>query len=281
MDAIIKYRGGKRREISNFINFFPAEYDTYIEPFLGGGAVYFQQEPVHAIINDINASLINFYNQLASQYDQVMEELHYLHDIYEYNENLYKAQKERQPAIRIENGNEELYYRLRDMCNGIVPSEYLMATLYYFINKTSYSGMLCFNANGQYNVPYGRYKNFTVDNITELHRDLLQRTQILNEDFERVFGLAQPNDFMFLDPPYDCVFHEYGNLTDDFNEDEHRRLAQAFYNLSCRAMLVISRTPLTTELYGQNIVAEYPIRYSVNIRNRFTGNASHIVVTNY
>ncbi len=72
MDAIIKYRGGKRREIPNFIKFFPEKYDTYIEPFLGGGAVYFQQEPAHAIINDINTSLINFYNQLAAQYDRVM-----------------------------------------------------------------------------------------------------------------------------------------------------------------------------------------------------------------
>jgi DNA adenine methylase len=281
MDAIIKYRGGKRREIPNFIDFFPTNYDTYIEPFLGGGAVFFQQEPNNAIINDINVPLINFYRQLAAQYDQVMEELQALHVIYEHNEELYRAEKKRNPELRVENGNEPLYYRLRDMYNGIIPSEYLPATLYYFINKTAYSGMLRFNAKGQYNVPYGRYKHFNVNIITESHRDLLQRTQILNDDFENIFGLAQPNDFIFLDPPYDCAFHEYGNLTADFNEDEHRRLAQAFYNLNCRALMVISRTPLTTELYGQNIVAEYPIRYSVNIRNRFERDTSHIVVTNY
>ena len=75
MDAIIKYRGGKRREIPQFINFIPADYDTYIEPFLGGGAVFFQQEPNNAIINDINEPLINFYRQLATQYDRVMDEL--------------------------------------------------------------------------------------------------------------------------------------------------------------------------------------------------------------
>ncbi len=128
---------------------------------------------------------------------------------------------------------------------------------------------------------YGRYRHFNVNIITERHRDLLQRTQILNDDFEHVFDLAQPNDFIFLDPPYDCIFHEYGNLTDDFNEVEHRRLAQAFRNLDCRTLMVIGRTPLTTELYGQYVTAEYPVRYSVNIRNRFTGAASHIVVTNY
>ncbi|MBP3816877.1 MAG: Dam family site-specific DNA-(adenine-N6)-methyltransferase [Butyrivibrio sp.] len=281
MDAIIKYRGGKRREIPRFIKFFPADYDTYIEPFLGGGAVYFQQEPNNAIINDINEPLINFYSQLATKYDQVMEELQVIHESYEHNEELYNAEKKLNPKLRIENDNERLYYRLRDMYNGIIPSEYLPATLYYFINKTAYSGMLRFNAQGQYNVPYGRYKHFKVNNITEHHRDLLQRTRILNDDFENIFNLAQPNDFIFLDPPYDCTFHEYGNLTDDFNEVEHRRLAQAFYNLNCRALMVISRTPLTMELYGQNVVTEYPIRYSVNIRNRFTGNASHIVITNY
>lgn len=281
MDAIIKYRGGKRREIPNFIKFFPEKYNTYIEPFMGGGAVYFQQEPDSAIINDINTPLINFYTQLVTEYDQIMQELHALHDIYEANEKTYKAKKDRNPEKRVENKNEEMYYRLRDMYNNIIPSEYLMATLYYFINKTSYSGMLRFNSKGQFNVPYGRYKHFTVDNITEKHRDLLGRTRILNNDFERVFALAQSDDFMFLDPPYDCVFHEYGNLTDDFNEDEHKRLAQAFRNASCRAMIVISRTPLTTELYGKNIITEYPIKYSVNIRNRFEGNATHIVATNY
>ena len=236
MDAIIKYRGGKRREIPQFIDFFPADYDTYIEPFLGGGAVFFQQEPNNAIISDINEPLINFYRQLATKYDRVMEELQALHEIYEHNEDLYSAEKIRNPELRIENGNEILYYRLRDMYNGIISSEYLPATLYYFINKTAYSGMLRFNAQGQYNVPYGRYKHFNVNIITERHRDLLQRTQILNDDFEDVFDVAQPNDFIFLDPPYDCTFHEYGNLTDDFNEVEHRRLAQAFYNLNCRAL---------------------------------------------
>lgn len=281
MDAIIKYRGGKRREIPNFIDLIPDDYNTYIEPFFGGGALFFRQEPEHAIINDINVSLINFYRQIANQYEPVMVELQHLYEIYEQNAAQYNEQKKSNPELRVENKNEQLYYSLRDMYNEVIPSEYHQATLYYFINKTAYSGMLRFNAQGQYNVPFGRYKHFNVSNITERHRDLLQRTQILNEDFEDIFDLAHPDDFIFLDPPYDCAFHEYGNLTDDFNEGEHRRLAQAFYNLNCRALMVISRTPLTTELYGQHVVAEYPIRYSVNIRNRFTGDASHIVVTNY
>ena len=76
-------------------------------------------------------------------------------------------------------------------------------------------------------------------------------------DFEDVFALAQPNDFMFLDPPYDCVFHDYGNMTINFAEEEHRRLAAAIHNSNCRVLVVIGRTPLTEEFYQGHIVAEY------------------------
>ena len=86
---------------------------------------------------------------------------------------------------------------------------------------------------------------------------------------------------MFLDPPYDCIFHDYGNMTTNFDEDEHRRLAAAIQNSNCRILMVIGKTPLTEELYAGHIVTEYPVRYSVNIRNRFDTDTTHIVVTNY
>lgn len=281
MQPLLKYRGGKRREIPNFRNLIPQNYETYIEPFLGGGAVFFEISPAHAIINDINEPLITFYNQVANQYPLLMTELNQLHHIYEANETEYARLKELHPDERVPNNNESLYYQLRDMYNGVIPSQFLDATLYYFINKTAYSGMIRYNAQGQYNVPFGRYKHFRVDTITQEHSNLLQNAQILHLDFEEVFALAQPNDFMFLDPPYDCVFHDYGNMTINFDEEEHRRLAAAIQNSNCRVLMVIGRTPLTEELYQGHIVAEYPVRYSVNIRNRFDTDATHIVVTNY
>lgn len=281
MQPLLKYRGGKRREIQYFRNLIPQNYTTYIEPFFGGGAVFFDQEPNQSIINDINEPLITFYQQVANLYPQLMDELTVLHEIYEANETEYARLKALTPTQRVPNDNEPLYYRLRDMYNRLTPPEYLDASLYYFINKTAYSGMIRFNAQGQYNVPFGRYKHFRVDNITPMHSSLLQNAQIYHTDFEELFALAQPDDFMFLDPPYDCIFHDYGNMTTNFDEEEHRRLAVAIRNANCRILMVIGRTPLTEELYAGHIVSEYPVRYSVNIRNRFDTDTNHIVVTNY
>lgn len=281
MNPLIKYRGGKRREIPQFQHLIPQDYDRYIEPFFGGGAVFFQQEPDHSIINDVNIPLITFYEQIANQYDVIMGELRELSAIYEANSEEYEELKRLYPDERIENRNEALYYRIRDMYNGITDPEYQPATLYYFINKTAYSGMIRFNTRGEYNVPFGRYKHFNVEIISPEHSQLLQNADILHLDFEEVFNMTEENDFVFLDPPYDCIFHDYGNLEANFGEDAHRRLAAAFFNLGCRALMVIGRTDLTTELYGNNVIVEYPIRYSVNIRNRFDTAATHIVVSNF
>lgn len=285
MRPIIKYRGGKSKEIPEFLRFIPNDYERYIEPFLGGGAVYFELEPEHAIINDINGRLVEFYREVRDEYPQLSQELGSLQNIYEENQRVYEQNRAAEPDrnIRIENANERLYYQIRDMFNGLQPSPYIDGTLYYFINKTAYSGMIRYNRNGEYNVPFGRYVHFNTRIITQQHNMLMQGAEIHNLDYAEIFNMANNNDFMFLDPPYDCIFNDYGNLNiqDGFNEEEHRRLAQDFRNLNCRALMVIGRTPLTEELYGEFIRHEYPKRYSVNIRNRFNAQASHIVVTNY
>ena len=169
------------------------------------------------------------------------------------------------------------------MYNGKIPSEYLDGVLYFFINKTAYSGMIRYNSNGEYNVPFGRYPNLNTKLITQEHSLLLQRAEVLQEDYSVIFERAKADDFMFLDPPYDCVFNDYGNIDmmNGFDEEQHRRLAADFRNLSCRALMVIGKTPLTEELYGKFIKDEYCKNYAVNIRNRFKNDAKHIVVMNY
>ena len=143
--------------------------------------------------------------------------------------------------------------------------------------------MIRFNSKGEYNVPFGRYSNLNTKLITQEHSQLLQRAEVLQEDYSAVFERAQADDFMFLDPPYDCVFNDYGNIDmmNGFDEEQHRRLAADFKNLSCRALMVIGKTPLTEELYGKFIKDEYRKNYAVNIRNRFKNDAKHIVVVNY
>lgn len=280
---MIKYRGGKSKEIVHFVNNMPYEYNRYIEPFLGGGAFYFYLEPENAIINDINTKLFSFYQQVKDEYPVVRKQLDELQMVYEKNQKEYEKRKEQCSDERIENKNEILYYKMRDMFNHKINSEYLDAVVYFFINKTAYSGMIRYNVNGEFNVPFGRYKNFNTKLITDNHYELLRKTSIYNVDYSEIFSMAENDDFIFLDPPYDCVFSDYGNETykNGFGEDEHRRLANDFINLPCKALLVIGKTPLTQELYGKYIVEEYDKSYAVNIRNRFKADAKHIIVTNY
>lgn len=283
MNPMIKYRGGKSKEISHFISNMPENYNRYIEPFFGGGALYFYLEPQNAIINDVNTKLYSFYKQMQEEYPSVRKQLDELQMVYEQNQKEYEGLKKKHPEERVENKNEALYYKIRDMFNHKIESEYLEAVVYFFINKTAYSGMIRYNAKGEYNVPFGRYKNLNTKLITDKHYELLKRTEIYNYDYSEIFNMAGNNDFIFLDPPYDCVFSDYGNeaYRDGFGEDEHRRLANDFANLSCKSMLVIGKTALTEELYGKYIVEEYDKSYAVNIRNRFKVDAKHIIVTNY
>ena len=283
MKPMIKYRGGKSKEISHFINHMPSEYNRYIEPFFGGGALYFYLEPQKAIINDVNTRLYCFYKQIKEEFPTVIKQLEELQKIYDKNQNEYEELKKKNPKDRVENKNEVLYYKLRNMFNHKIECEYLDAVVYFFINKTAYSGMIRYNANGEYNVPFGRYKNFNTKLITDKHYELLKRTDIFNYDYSKIFEMADNSDFIFLDPPYDCVFSDYGNenYKNGFGEDEHRRLANDFVNLPCKALLVIGKTQLTEELYGKYIVEEYDKSYAVNIRNRFKADAKHIIVTNY
>ena len=187
------------------------------------------------------------------------------------------------PDERVEDRNEGLYYELRNMYNNLVERRYSDALLYYYINKTAYSGMIRYNARGEFNVPFGRYKNINTKLVTEQHSELLQRAELFNTDYSDIFDMSQQGDFMFLDPPYDCIFSDYGNeeYRDGFNEENHRRLAQDFRNLGCMAMMVIGRTPLTEELYHGMIIDDYGKQYAVNIRNRFKSAANHIIVTNF
>ena len=283
MEPMIKYRGGKSREIKMFQKYIPEKYDTYIEPFLGGGAVFFFLEPENAILNDINEKLMRFYREVRNEYGNIRSELDALQSEYEKNQRIYKEKKSGAPDVRVPNGNEDLYYSLRMMYNGTEEPVYSDGALYFFINKTAYSGMIRYNSRGDYNVPFGRYPNFNAKMVAEEHSEVLQRAKLYSGDYEKIFAMAGDDDFMFLDPPYDCIFNDYGNIgmTDGFNESEHRRLAKDFFKLTCKALMVIGKTDLTMELYGDLVVDEYAKNYAVNIRNRFKAGSKHIVVCNY
>ena len=282
MNPVLKYRGGKSREIPHFLPHIPTDYHRYIEPFFGGGAVFFHLEPPKAILNDINPRLMAFYRQLRNQYAQMRAQLDELQRQYEENQAQYQQRKAQNPSMRIPNGNEALYYRMRELFNH-PDGSYLDGVLYFFINKTAYSGMIRYNRSGEYNVPFGRYPSFNAQLVTRRHSELLQGAALYSTDYGQIFDMAQEDDFLFLDPPYDCVFHDYGNrgMPNGFDAAEHRRLAMRFRRLPCRALMVIGKTPLTEELYREYIFDAYEKRYAVNIRNRFHSNSTHLMIKNY
>ena len=283
MKPLVKYRGGKSKEIPHLIKHLPKFNGRYIEPFLGGGALYFNLEPKKAIINDINSKLMAFYTSIKTNFDLLREELEEIERIYIINRKKFEELKTKTPQLRVDDENETLYYQIRDMFNDLTRKKYSDALLYFFINKTAYSGMIRYNAKGEFNVPYGRYANLNTTLVTKYHSSLLENTEIFNLDYKHIFEMANEDDFMFLDPPYDCVFSDYGNAEykDGFNEKNHIELAKSYKELKCKALLVIGRTPLTEKLYGDLIIDEYGISYAVNIRNRFKSSASHILISNY
>lgn len=282
MKPIVKYRGGKTKEIPQITKHIPEFTGRYIEPFCGGGALFFHLEPTGAIINDVNKNLMDFYHGIKEDYDTIKDELSEIEKIYSENREKYQTLKSKTPNDRVHDENEKYYYFVRDMYNNLIEKEFSFSTIYYYINKTAYSGMIRFNSNGHFNVPYGRYKNFNTSLLTKEHHLLLEKTTVLNKDYAEIFAIASSDDFIFLDPPYDCTFSDYGNqeMKDGFGEERHRKLASDFKNLPCKALLVIGKTPLTEELYGEMIVSEYDKSYAVNIRNRFKSESKHILVVN-
>lgn len=283
MKPLVKYRGGKSKEIPNIIKQIPVFSGNYIEPFFGGGALFFYLQPKKAIINDINTKLVSFYLGIKNNFEPLKEELTEIEEIYMINRKKYENLKSKNPSKRVDDQNEHLYYEIRDMFNDLSKKKYSDAALYFFINKTAYSGMIRYNAKGEFNVPYGRYANLNTSLVTKAHSKLLANTEIYNLDYSDIFKMANEEDFMFLDPPYDCVFSDYGNIEhkDGFNEQNHIELANQYKRLKCKALMVIGRTSLTEKLYGDIIVDEYDKSYAVNIRNRFKSEASHILISNY
>lgn len=283
MKPLVKYRGGKSKEIPYLEKHIPEFSGRYIEPFFGGGALFFYLEPKRAIINDINAKLMAFYKGVKSDFETLQKELSEIEKIYRINRRKFEELKAQTPTERVNDENEALYYQIRDMFNDLTGKKYSDALLYFFINKTAYSGMIRYNSKGEFNVPYGRYANLNTSLVTKAHSRLLANTEIYNCDYKNIFEMVEEDDLMFLDPPYDCIFSDYGNAEhkDGFNEKNHTELANAYKQLKCKALMVIGRTPLTEKLYGDMIVDEYGKSYAVNIRNRFKSEASHILISNY
>lgn len=282
LKPIIKYCGGKSREIKYFAKYFPDSFETYYEPFLGGGAVFFEFMPKQAFLSDSNRQLMNFYKDFSKHYTRIRRELEALAAEFRLNQMEYELEKKINPEEHVVNRNENRYYLLRSAMNGHRYCDYSSATIYYYINRLAYAGLTRFNSKGEFNAPFGHYKKFSIENADLSHAQLLQQAELkcckYKYAFERACGADSTKNFMFLDPPYDGVFSNYGT---PFGEKEHRELAQDFKNLSCKALMVIGKTPLTESLYKDFIRGEYGVKYAIDIKNRMPRNNGHLIITNY
>lgn len=269
MEPVLKYIGGKGAELPVIMKYVPREYDRYIEPFVGGGALFFHLEPRHAILGDLNGRLISFYRELRDGYPRLRTQLDALVREYDAKHDV-KGSAEA----------EKLYYEMRRLYNeGRGP--WTDGALFFFLNRTAYSGMTRCNADGDFNVPFGRYPKLRTETVTARHAKLLERAVLFEGDYTQLLTRAGQDDFVFLDPPYDHTFDNYGNAASGFTEQDHRQLAAYFKRLPCRALMVIGKTPLTQNLYAKHIMEEYNKSYSVNVRTRAGSRGTHLVVANY
>ena len=223
----IKWVGGKRQLIEQLEAQLPADFDnwenvTYIEPFVGGGAMLFymlQRYPNinHAIINDINSDLATCYRTVRDTPEQLISSL----------KDIEKAYL----ALETEDGRKDFFMAVRERYNekNLDPIE--NTTKFFFLNRTCFNGLYRVNKKGLFNVPFGKYANPTICDPETIRKDseLLQRVEILNGDFEATFEYAHGNTFFYFDPPYRPLsdtssFNDYAK--EAFNDDAQIRLKE-------------------------------------------------------
>lgn len=231
---ILKWAGGKTQMLGDLLPKVPSSYGRYIEPFLGGGAMFFALQPEQAVIADSNPELINLYRQVANHVDDVVCQLK-----------------------KYEN-TQEMFYAVRGQDWTMLP-EAEAAARTIFLNKTCFNGLYRVNKKGRFNVPFGKYKNPKICDEEGLKdaSAALKKAEIVCGDYLLVLEhYAQPGDFVFLDPPY-LPISEYSDFKrytkEQFYEEDHVELAKMVKTLherGCHVILTNSNHPLVHELYA-------------------------------
>lgn len=231
---ILKWAGGKTQMLGDLLPKVPASYGRYIEPFFGGGAMFFALQPENAVIADSNPELINMYRQVADNVDEVIQHL------------------------KAYTNTSEMFYSVRSLDWKILPKAEAAART-IFLNKTCFNGLYRVNKQGQFNVPYGKYKNPKICDEDGLRAasTVLKKAEILCGDYLLVLEhYAKPGDFVFLDPPY-LPISEYSDFKrytkEQFYEEDHIELAKMIMTLherGCHVILTNSNHPLVHELYA-------------------------------
>lgn len=208
----LKWAGGKTQLLDELNTLRPKKFNKYIEPFLGGGAMFFNIRPKNAILSDSNCELINCYKIVKDDVEELIEELQHYHN------------------------EETFFYSIRGIdLSTLNPVQ--RAARFIFLNKTCFNGLYRVNKKGEFNVPFGKYKNPTICDTKKL-RDAscaLKNATIICSDYKAVLRrYSEENDFIFLDPPYHPIgpnsdFQRY--TKEFFHEEDHLELRDEFNRL--------------------------------------------------
>lgn len=230
---ILKWAGGKTQMLGDLLPKVPASYGRYIEPFIGGGAMFFALNPDDAVIADSNPELINMYKQVADNVDEVIS------------------------CLQKYENTQEMFYSARALeWKDLSKAEAAARTIY--LNKTCFNGLYRVNKKGQFNVPFGKYKAPNFCDVEALYAasEVLQKANIVCGDYLSVLKeYARPGDFIFLDPPYLPIsaYADFKRYTkEQFYEEDHVELAKEVFRLQelgCHVVLTNSNHPLVHELY--------------------------------
>lgn len=288
----IKWAGGKTQLLTQFENILPhnleeAEHFTYIEPFVGGGAMLFHMLQKYTnigrvIINDINPNLITAYRVIRDTPERLITDLKMLQREFRQNSN--------------EEARKEYFLRIRKSYNEDTHNDVTNTAMFIFLNRTCFNGLYRVNSKGYFNVPFGKYTNTTICDEELLLEDskILQNVEILCGDYTLIERYVDNNTFIYFDPPYRPLsttssFTSYSK--ENFDDTEQTRLAHFFARLSrygCKMMLSNSdccaQNPNDTffeNLYGNFIIDKVHASRFVNAIPSKRGKLTEILVRNY
>lgn len=274
LHPFIKWVGGKRQLLASIHELLPRRFNTYYEPFLGGGAVLLNLQPKHAVVGDFNDELMNTWTVVRDQTSELLDLL-----------DQYKK-----------NNSKEFYLDLRmaDRDGRIQQFSNLQrAARFIYMNKTGFNGLWRVNRKGQNNVPYGKYTNPKIaDPIIKSVGDYLRNAQVdmHSGDYRDTLASVKKDDFVYFDSPYDVVsptssFTSY--TKEDFNNKDQVELRDSFVQLKNKGVLVMESnadTPSIRKLYG-NIDGVYlnvvHANRAINSVGSKRGKVNELIITSY
>ena len=268
----VKWAGGKNGLINSLISFIPKNFNSYFEPFVGGGALFFYLKNLNILnskkiyLNDKNAELINSYKQIKINPNKLLEELEILKN----------------------NHSKEYFYKIRNLDRDFdfySLSEVFRAARFIYLNKTCFNGLCRYNAKGNFNTPMGSYKNpkiYDKDLIFSVH-EVLKNVSITNKDFEVVSLKAKKGDFIYFDPPYYPInkTSSFVSYTDNFSANEQIRLYKLFKMLDCEGIKVLqsnSNTDFIKELYKDFEIIEVISKRAINCKGDKRGKITELII---